>query len=94
MKKTIACTLSICAISAVLATGCVKKDINNSKTEIITSTTAVKEQTTTTLPEIVTTAVPKKEPNYDNERIKVTKWDMLSNGERIPLEVTVEDVTY
>ena len=46
--------LSICILSAILVTGCTKKDVNNSKTETIEPTTATIE--TITLPGIVETS--------------------------------------
>ena len=79
---------------ASLLTGCGMAQNASTQTTEEPTTTETQTEVTTTSPEETTTSKPQDEANYDTERIKVTKWDMLSNGERIPLEVTVEDVTY
>ena len=44
--------------------------------------------------EETTTSEPQDESNYDNERIKVTKWDMTQAGIRMPLRIVVNDIEY
>ena len=80
---------------ATILTGCGMAETPPSPTIEETTTAEIQTEVTTNSPEEeTTTSEPQDESNYDTERIKVTKWDMLSNGERIPLEVTVGDVIY
>ena len=46
MKRTVVNILNIFALSAVLTTGCAKKDVNSSKTETTAPTTATTETNT------------------------------------------------
>ncbi len=80
---------------ATILTGCGMAETPSSPTtEEITTTENQIEGTTTSPEEETTTSKPQEETNYDTERIKVTKWDMTSRGDRMPLKVTVDDVIY
>ena len=93
MRKSITALIAIGV--ATILTGCGMAETPSSPTTEETTTAENQIEVTTTSPEEeTTTSEPQDESNYDNERIKVTKWDMNKIGTRIPIKIVVDDVTY
>ena len=91
MRKLPATLLIIAALS--MTTGCQKGTYE----ELVTTsgeTETIIIETETTTAEKETSISLRDEPNYDTERIKATKWDMTSGGQRVLLEAIVDGVTY
>ena len=91
MRNLPATLLIIAALS--MTTGCQKGTYEELVTTSGETETIIIEKETTTA-EKETSISLRDEPNYDKERIKPTKWDMSSGGQRILLEAIVDGVTY
>lgn len=106
MKRTVVNILNIFALSAVLTTGCAKKDVNSSKTETTAPTTATTETNTPPTMEEETTkkhylSIEDRKDElaqiYDNERLTIKEWiyvDEFGVPGWVPGIVEIDGVEY